>query len=44
MEHPIINGTLVMSVSAYHLYGKPGNSRENSNGTVHPGGNYPEKK
>ena len=30
--------------SHYHLYGKPGNSRENSNGTVHPGGNYPEKK
>ena len=28
-------GTPVMSVSAYHLYGKPGNSRENSNGTVH---------
>ena len=30
--------------SAYHLYGKPENSGENSNGTVHPGGNYPEKK
>ena len=30
-------------VSAYHLYGKPGNSGENSNGTVHPGGNFPEK-
>ena len=30
--------------SAYHLYGKPGNSAENSNGTVHPGGNFPEKK
>ena len=29
--------------SAYHLYGKPGNSGENSNGTVHPGGNFPEK-
>ena len=24
--------------------GKPGNSRENSNGTVYPGGNLPEKK
>ena len=24
--------------------GKPGNSGENSNGTVHPGGNFPEKK
>ena len=23
---------------------KPGNSGENSNGTVHPGGNFPEKK
>ena len=30
--------------SAYHLHGKPGNSGENSNGTVHPGGNFPEKK
>ena len=30
--------------SAYHLYGKPGNSGENSNGTVHPGGNFPRKK
>ena len=30
--------------SAYHLYGKPGNSVENSNGTVHPGGNFPERK
>ena len=29
--------------SAYHLYGKPKNSGENSNGTVHPGGNFPEK-
>ena len=36
-------GTPVMSVSVYHLYGKPGNSRENSNGMVHPGGNYAEK-
>ena len=24
------------------MYGKPGNSGENSNGTVHPGGNFPE--
>ena len=30
--------------SAYHLYEKPENSGENSNGTVHPGGNFPEKK
>ena len=29
--------------SAYHLYGKPGNSGENSNGTVHPGRSFPEK-
>ena len=33
-----------VSKSAYHLYGKPGNSGENSNGTVHPDGNFPEKK
>ena len=31
------------TLSAYHLYRKPGNSGENSNGTVHPGGNFPEK-
>ena len=31
-------------MSAYHLYEKPRNSVENSNGTVHPGGNFPEKK
>ena len=30
--------------SAYHLYGKPGNSWENSNGTGHPGGNFTGKK
>ena len=30
--------------SAYHFYGKPGNSGENSNGTVHPGGNFLEKR
>ena len=30
--------------SAYHLYGKPGNSGENSTGTVQPGENCPEKK
>ena len=30
--------------SAYHLYEKPGNSGENLNGTVHPGGNVPEKR
>ena len=29
--------------SAYHLYGKPGNSGQNSDGTVYPGGNFPEK-
>ena len=26
--------------SAYYLYGKPGNSGKNSNGTVHPSGNF----
>ena len=31
-------------LSAYHSYGKPGNSGENLNGTVHPGGKFPEKK
>ena len=31
------------TMSAYHLYGKPGNSGENSNRTVHSGGNFPEK-
>ena len=30
--------------SAHHLYGKPGNSGENSTGTVQPGENCPEKK
>ena len=30
-------------MSAYHLYGKPGNSGENSNRTVHSGGNFLEK-
>ena len=30
--------------NAYHLYGKPGNSRENLNRTVHVGGNFPEKR
>ena len=25
------------------MYGKPENSGENSNGKVHPGGNFPEK-
>ena len=30
--------------SAYHLYGKPANSGENSNGAVHPGGNFREKR
>ena len=31
-------------LSAYYLHGKPGESGENSNGTVHPGRNFPEKK
>ena len=31
-------------MSAYYLYGKPGNSGENSNGImVHPDGNFPDK-
>ena len=32
-----------MTTGRVHLYGKPENSRENSNGTVHPGGNLPQK-
>ena len=28
----------------YLLYGKPANPGENSNGMVHPGRNFPEKK
>ena len=31
------------SWSAYHSYGKPGNSGENSSGTVHPSGNFWKK-
>ena len=31
------------TLSAYHLYRKPGNSGKNSDGTAHPGGNFPEK-
>ena len=32
-----------MTMSAYHLYGKAGNTGENSNGMVYPGRNFPEK-
>ena len=35
---------IALTMSAYHLYGKEGNSGENLNGTVHSGGNFPEKK
>ena len=38
---PIISDSQFVSV--YLLYGKTGNSVENSNGMVHPGGNFPEK-
>ena len=31
------------TLSAYELYRKPGNSVENSNGMVHPDGNFPDK-
>ena len=34
---------VIQTGSAYHLCGKPSNSGENSNGTVQPGGNFPEK-
>ena len=30
-------------MSAYHFYGKRGNSGENSNGNADSGGNFPEK-
>ena len=35
---------LELTLSVYLLYGRPGNSGENSNGAVHPGGKFPEKK
>ena len=31
------------TLSAYELYWKPSNSVENSNGMVHPDGNFPDK-
>ena len=34
----------IKSLRNYHLYGKPGNSGQSSNGTVHPGGDFPENK
>ena len=37
----VLKNTLV---SAYHLYGKPGNSGENLSGMVYPGGNFRKKK
>ena len=36
--------TFAENQSAYHLYGKPSNSRENSNGTIDPSRNFPEKR
>ena len=43
--HAIEDNKVSMTMSAYHLYGKPGNTGENSNGMVYhdPGGNFPEK-
>ena len=38
------NAIFCVSESAYHLYGKPGNSGENSNGTVLSGGMFSEKR
>ena len=35
---------VIKTMSAYHLYGKPGNSGENSSRTVYPTGNFPGKK
>ena len=34
----------INSLRNYHLYGKPGNSGQSSNGTVHSGGDFPENK
>ena len=33
-----------VTLSAYHLNGIFGNFGENSNGTVHPGGKFSEKR
>ena len=35
---------ILSTLSAYHLFGKPGNTGKNSNETVHPGGNFSGKK
>ena len=42
-SEPFVGHKKPVIKSAYHLHGKPRNSGENSNGTVHPGGNFPEE-
>ena len=43
--HILENWGMVNKIrSTYHLFGKPGNSGKNSNGTVHSSGNFPEKR
>lgn len=39
-----VKNAQIKTGSAYHLYRKPGNSEENSNGIVHPGGSFSGKK
>ena len=41
--HAIEDNKVSMTMSAYHLYRKAGNTVENSNGMVYPGRNFPEK-
>ena len=38
------DGIRIQTSSAYHLNGIFGNSGANSNGTVHPGGKFSEKR
>ena len=44
VELLITSGKALKSPGAYHLYGKLGNSGENSNETVHRGGNFSDKR
>ena len=41
---PMVERDKENALSAYHLNGIFGNSGENSNGTVHPGGMFSEKR
>ena len=37
-------GASLLALAKSIYYEKPGNSEKNLNGTVHPGGNVPEKQ